>query len=181
MCNLNIIFIIAYEEINEIFKCVVPKLDGAETARFIKVGPETERDSLNFVDFEKDDDPLNTGYSELDQGDQGSPWWKRKQDTTVDDASERGVRSPVLVAIHHKSKRAHGPDEGLQEYCYQYATKISKEIVNYILKECEKNELCTDVCVESSDYYQAPPPRSSTGEEETKNKRCGGIPDWRLI
>ena len=45
---------------NEIFKCVVPKIESANNARFIKIG--SGKLSLTHVDFVKDEDSLMTGY-----------------------------------------------------------------------------------------------------------------------
>ena len=111
---------------------------------------------------------MNAGYSELDLGDQGSPWWQSKKEKILDGASIRDFPSPVLVAIHHKSKRAYGPTDNepptsdRQPYCLQYATKITEDIVKYIQKECKlQGKLCTGVLIKCR-------------EGQKKNKRCGG-------
>ena len=128
---------------NEIFKCVVPKIESANNARFIKIG--RGKLSLTHVDFVKDEDSLMTGYTELHRGDAGNPWWKATEDEQIEGASSRIELRPLLIAIHHNVKHGNGPSTNPRHYCYQYATKITKEIVGYIQKECEKDRACTDI------------------------------------
>ena len=135
-------------------------MDGGEIAVFTKIGSDR---TISHIDFSKDEDPLNTGYSELDGGDRGSPWWERKREGTIDGASLRQQDVvPMLVAIHHNTERAHGPKFGSQKFCLQYATKITKRIVQYIELECGKNE----VCKEDGLLFKC-------SEEEERNRRCG--------
>ena len=113
---------------------------------------------------------MNTGYSELDRGDRGSPWWERKKEGTIDGASIREQEVvPVLVAIHHNTERAHGPTADPKNVCLQYATKINKKIVQYIESECNKNVLCSEVGV-----------LFKCSEEEEKNRRCGRLQKSRF-
>ena len=134
---------------------------------FSKVGSET---TMSHLYFDKEEDHLNTGYSELDQGDRGSPWWERKKEGTIDGASVREQEIvPALVAIHHNTKRARkGPTEEIQSrsqqlYCQQYATKITKKMVQYIKWECDKSPICT------KDGHGL---LYKCSEEEEKNRRC---------
>ena len=149
-----------FVSVHEVFKCVVPKLDGGDVGRFTKIGADK---TISHIDFAKDEDPLNTGYSELDGGDRGSPWWERKHEGTIDGASIREQEVvPMLVAIHHNTDRAHGPHFGAQEFCLQYATKITRRIVQYIELECGKSLVCS----EDGLLFKC-------SEEEEKNRRCG--------
>ena len=148
------------------FKCVVPKSETANIALFTKVtgigiqgfgrwrqgssrtqGRDTRAtDRLQFLNFHKDEREWAYGYTELDEGDAGNPWWFMKgvveEEEEVEGAASLRPPEPVLIAIHHNVRRAEGitSDEG--QTCLQYATKITSEMIDYLEKECEDDKIC---------------------------------------
>ena len=92
------------------------------------------------------------GYSEFDEGDEGNPWWESNEriaDALVGKAgvSTRKSYQAVLIAIQHNSKHAQGPSAQQRHYCQQAATKITKNIVDYVENECNNDERCSGVCI----------------------------------
>ena len=88
---------------------------------------------------------MNIGYSELDEGDEGNPWWERNEDGIA--GASLDSYQPVLIAIQHNWRHAQGPSPQQQQYCLQAATKITKNIIDYVKKECNNDNLCSGVCI----------------------------------